>query len=263
MFELTREVRLGINPKAATLAPSDARNGFGASPPLIGLAHYFAVRVTLAGTLDPQSHYLRNIKDIDAQVRERGLPLLAKFLADNSAGAAAQLPAALADVLLPAWPGLLKEVCLMLSPQTSLACLISEKPMVRLSHKFEFCASHRLHNPALSDEDNRKTYGKCNNPQGHGHNYDLEVTIAGLPDPGGVLIGLPLLEQVVLDTVIEPMDHKNLNTEVAAFAEVIPSCENISRVIYHLLKPKIAALQATLASVTVWETSRTWCRYEE
>jgi 6-pyruvoyltetrahydropterin/6-carboxytetrahydropterin synthase len=135
--------------------------------------------------------------------------------------------------------------------------------MVRLSQKFEFSASHRLHNPSLSDDDNRRTFGKCNNPHGHGHNYELQVTLRGTPDDRGVLIYIPAFERVVAETVIDRFDHKNLNLELAEFRDLIPSVENIARVIYRLLKPKFDAQRATLASVTVWETPKTWCEYSE
>ena len=136
--------------------------------------------------------------------------------------------------------------------------------MTRLSQRFEFSASHRLHNPALSDEANRKTYGKCNNPHGHGHNYELQVTLVGTPAADtGLLVDVPAFERVVAETVVERFDHKNLNAELPEFAELIPSVENIARVIYRLLKPKLAAGTTRLASVTVWETPKTWCEYSE
>jgi 6-pyruvoyltetrahydropterin/6-carboxytetrahydropterin synthase len=136
--------------------------------------------------------------------------------------------------------------------------------MTRLSQKFEFAASHRLHNPALSDEQNRQTFGKCNNPHGHGHNYELQVTLIGEPaSNSGLIIDIPVFEQIVADTVINRFDHKNLNLQVEEFASEIPSVENIARAIYRLLKPKLQSLQSQLASVTVWETPKTWCEYSE
>ena len=106
----------------------------------------------------------------------------------------------------------------------------SELPMVRLSQKFEFSATHRLHNPALSDDENCRIFGKCNNPHGHGHNYEVQVTLAG--DAGaktGVLVDVPAFERIVATTVIDRFDHKNLNVEVPEFADLIPSVENIAR----------------------------------
>jgi len=134
--------------------------------------------------------------------------------------------------------------------------------MVRLSQKFEFSAAHRLHNPALSDAENLATFGKCNNPLGHGHNYELQVTVAGDADSAGLLVDVGTLEQVVHERVIRRLDHKHLNLEVPEFARTIPSVENIAAVIYRLLKGHIPA-PATLASVTVWETPKTWCEYAE
>ena len=136
--------------------------------------------------------------------------------------------------------------------------------MVRLSQKFEFSATHRLHNPSLSDEENCETYGKCNNPHGHGHNYEVQVTLAGTPAEGtGLLVDVPTFERTVATTVIDRLDHKNLNVEVPEFRDLIPSVENIARVIYRLLKPKLEAGATRLASVTVWETPKTWCEYSE
>ena len=135
--------------------------------------------------------------------------------------------------------------------------------MVRLSQKFEFSASHRLHSAKLSDEENRKCFGKCNNPNGHGHNYEVQVTLLGQPDDRGSLLDVPTFERTVAETVIDKFDHKNLNVEVGEFAELMPSVENIAMVIYRLLKPKFSDQRARLAAVTVWETPKTWCEYAE
>ena len=135
--------------------------------------------------------------------------------------------------------------------------------MVRLSQKFEFSATHRLHNPAFSDDDNRRTYGKCNNPHGHGHNYEVQVTLRGTPGRTGLLVDVPAFERIVAAAVIDRFDHKNLNVEVPEFREVIPSVENIAMTIYHLLKRPFADTGTSLASVTVWETPKTWCEYAE
>ena len=135
--------------------------------------------------------------------------------------------------------------------------------MVRLSQKFEFSASHRLHSDAMSDEENRKCFGKCNNPNGHGHNYEVQVTLTGQPDNDGMLIDIPSFERVVAGTVIDRFDHKNLNVELPEFRDLIPTVENIAMTIYRLLKPKFADAGAKLSGVTVWETPKTWCEYSE
>jgi len=135
--------------------------------------------------------------------------------------------------------------------------------MVRLSQKFEFDACHRLHNPSLSESENRRVFGKCNNPNGHGHNYEVEVTIAGEPDDNGLLVNIPDFERVVAETVIDHFDHKNLNLDLPEFQALIPSMENVTRVIYSLLKPKLSFPRSRLEAVRVWETPRAWCEYSE
>ena len=133
----------------------------------------------------------------------------------------------------------------------------------RLSQKFEFSASHRLHNPTLSEEENKKSFGKCNHPNGHGHNYEVQVTLKGKPNANGLLVDVPAFEKIVQAYAIEKVDHKNLNLDVEEFKTLIPTVENIAMTIYRLLKNRFTGIGADLASVTVWETPKTWCEYSE
>ncbi len=254
MFRLTREVRFAINDIPDDQLQLPASNSFAGFPSLTGLGRFYRLEVTLQGELDPKSSYLRNIKEIDSAVREKIVP-------QRPCPSASRVFELLEEV----WPGqTLHSVRLWLSPFLSLTQLASESGMyTRLSQKFEFSASHRLHNPALSDEENRSTYGKCNNPTGHGHNYEVQVTLRGKPIPSGLLVDVPAFERIVNESVIEKLDHKNLNVDVPEFRGVIPSVENISRIIYHMVRNRFAGIGAELASVTVWETSKTWCEYSE
>lgn len=112
--------------------------------------------------------------------------------------------------------------------------------MVYLTRKIEFAASHRYDNPAFTPEENRRIFGKCNNPHGHGHNYTLEVTIAGETDPAtGMVLDLKELKELLEREVMHRMDHRHLNYEVAELKGKIPTCENVARVIWDLLDPKI------------------------
>jgi 6-pyruvoyltetrahydropterin/6-carboxytetrahydropterin synthase len=112
--------------------------------------------------------------------------------------------------------------------------------MVTITRKIEFSASHLYHNPAFSAEENRRVFGKCNNPHGHGHNYTLEVTIAGDPDAKtGMVLDLVELKDLLEREVMARMDHRFLNYEVAELKGMIPTCENVSMVIWKLLEPKI------------------------
>jgi 6-pyruvoyltetrahydropterin/6-carboxytetrahydropterin synthase len=263
MFRLTREVRFAINDGAEAEPGGEIHNGYGGFPPSSGLARYFAIQLTLSGDLGVSTHYLQDIKQIDLHVRRRAIPLLAKRIADGQT-AAAPAVAAVYAALQNAWaPAVVDQIKLLLSPRLSVGARASEFPMIRLSEKFEFCAAHRLHNPGLSDQQNRQLFGKCNNAGGHGHNYELQVTLTGLPDASGLVMDIPSFERLVATTVIDRFDHKNLNTEVAEFTELMPTVENIAKVIYGLLKPKFTGQRAKLASVTVWETGKTWCEYAE
>jgi 6-pyruvoyltetrahydropterin/6-carboxytetrahydropterin synthase len=125
--------------------------------------------------------------------------------------------------------------------------------MVYLTRKIEFSASHLYHNPAMSAEENKRVFGKCNNPHGHGHNYSLEVTVAGEPDPvTGMVLDLKELKDILEREIVQRMDHRHLNYEVPELKNLIPTCENISRVIWNLLEPKI--IQGHLFKVRLYET---------
>jgi 6-pyruvoyltetrahydropterin/6-carboxytetrahydropterin synthase len=266
MFRLTREVRFAINRDDGDAAPDKPTNSYAGFPSLRGFGHYLALRVTVSGALDPASQYLINIKSIDSLVRERAIPFLRGKTVPAEVGTPAVVVPELLRRLQPVAPGvLIEDVNLLLSPFLSYGCRASELPMVRLSQKFEFSATHRLHNPKLGDEENNRTYGKCNNPHGHGHNYEVQVTLRGRPNSDGVLVEVPAFERIVAATVIDRFDHKNLNAELAEFRDtgLIPTVENIAMTIYRLLKPKFSDAGAQLASVTVWETPKTWSEYSE
>jgi 6-pyruvoyltetrahydropterin/6-carboxytetrahydropterin synthase len=129
--------------------------------------------------------------------------------------------------------------------------------MVYLTRKIEFSASHLYHNPAFSPEENRRVFGKCNNPGGHGHNYVLEVTIGGEADPKtGMVLDLKELKQILETEIMERMDHRFLNYEVAELAGKIPTCENVATVIWKLLEPQInqKITQGHLHRVRLWES---------
>src|SRR5688572_9995124 len=271
MFRLTREVRFAVNDDGEgghdlqlRLPPANSYAGY---PSLVGYGRFYTLAVTLAGELDPHTGYLRNIKDIDDAVRRHVIPgVRADVLGQKTPRPLTpfEQPIVALGLLQTVLPqSLIESVRLSLSPFLSISCLASEHPMVRLSQKFEFSASHRLHSEKLSEEENQKCFGKCNNPNGHGHNYEVQVTLAGQPDQNGLLVDVPAFERIVAQTVIDKFDHKNLNVEVAEFRELMPSVENIAMVIFGMLKGKFADQRATLAAVTVWETPKTWCEYSE
>jgi 6-pyruvoyltetrahydropterin/6-carboxytetrahydropterin synthase len=270
MFRLTREVRFAINSPASRDPPVKGKpdpqlsakpvNSYAGHPALVGLGRWYALQIALIGPLDEQSNYLCDIKQIDAAVRQRAIPYLADQVEspDATAGTAA---IGIFHALQTGWfPAHLDSIRLSVSPFQHYSVHRGEIDMFRLSQTFEFSATHRLHNPKLSDAENRQTFGKCNNPHGHGHNYRVQVTVASPAAESA--IDVLKLERIVNDAVIEKFDHKNLNVELPEFHALIPSVENIAMTIYRLLKDKLGE-PAKLALVTVWETPKTWCEYSE
>jgi 6-pyruvoyltetrahydropterin/6-carboxytetrahydropterin synthase len=123
-----------------------------------------------------------------------------------------------------------------------------------ITRREEFSASHACLNPALGPEENRALYGEDSNPNGHGHNYVVEVSVEGDPDPvSGMVFDLKRLKAVIRREVIEPFDHRFLNREVAPFDRVVPTTENIAREIWRRLEPELAA-NARLHRVRLYET---------
>jgi 6-pyruvoyltetrahydropterin/6-carboxytetrahydropterin synthase len=125
---------------------------------------------------------------------------------------------------------------------------------ISLTRRYHFSASHRLHTPKLSEAENRRIYGKCSNPYGHGHNYVVEVTLAGPVDPEtGMIANLAELDPFVQREVIEPFDHKFLNEEVPEFRTEVATTENLCREIFRRLKNFPAA---RVEKIRVEETSK-------
>jgi 6-pyruvoyltetrahydropterin/6-carboxytetrahydropterin synthase len=109
--------------------------------------------------------------------------------------------------------------------------------MIRVSRRYHFCASHRLHTAVLDEEANRILYGKCNNPYGHGHNYELDVSALGPIAPRtGRAVDLSVLDALVRRYVVDAFDHRDLNTEFEAFQHAVPTSENLGREICRRLK---------------------------
>jgi len=132
--------------------------------------------------------------------------------------------------------------------------------MIYLTRKCEFSASHYYHNPEFTPEENRRIFGKCNNPHGHGHNYTLEVTVRGEVDPrSGFVVDLKDLKEFLNREVLDVLDHRFLNKEVPEFATEIPTTENLAINIWKRLEPKLRI--ARLHRVRVYETDDLFADY--
>jgi len=131
---------------------------------------------------------------------------------------------------------------------------------VAVFRKEHFNAAHRLHNPALSDAENEAVFGKCNNKNYHGHNYELIVQVTGIPDAiTGYVIDMKVLSDIIKETVLDKFDHKNLNLDTQEFASINPTAENIAIVIYNLLRQKIDAQHHL--KIRLYETERNFVEY--
>lgn len=130
------------------------------------------------------------------------------------------------------------------------------RPKVYVSRRFHFSASHRVYNPAWSDEKNAQVFGPCSNPTGHGHNYELEVVVAGTPDPDtGYVMDIAHLRRLVEEQVIQYLDHRHLNTDVPFLAGQIPSSENLIVAIWERISPHLPP-GVELVELRLWETPR-------
>lgn len=133
--------------------------------------------------------------------------------------------------------------------------------MLKVCRRSTFNAAHRLFRPDWSDEKNDAVYGKCNNPNFHGHNYTLEVWVEGEIDAStGYLIDLKILKTIIQTEIIDRFDHRNLNLDCSEFANLIPTAENIAIVIYEILRNVLDAKYKV--SITLWETENNSVFYD-
>ena len=283
-----REIRFSVGPEPA----GPVHNSWGGWPAAADVAPFLILRGTLQGQPDARTGYICNIKVLDQHLRDHAIRFInanwhmysemAQFSAtlDDAAvsttisrsvlGPRSPLRLTveatlkwLASALEPFAPGSTRWVQweLRLTPYLSYS-ILADDDMIRMTRTFEFSASHRLHVPSMSDEANRRVFGKCNNPNGHGHNYQLEVTIAGdAKGPAGVVFPLVELDRMVKDRVVDRLDHKHLNADCPEFASLNPSVENITQVVWSLLEGQFAP--ARLARVRVWETAKTYAEIGE
>lgn len=265
MIYLSREVRFSVDRDWAGHIEFSrpVTNSWGGWPSAVGLVPYLRLRATISGEPHPRSGYVCNITLLDQLLRERAIPYAAEELARCgwrlSAEHLLQAVHRRIESHAPAGTQLVRlELCS--TPFLRYAVATENPEMVTLTQQFEFSASHRLHVPEWSDEENRRVFGKCNNPRGHGHNYLIEVSVAGAPDAShGAVLPLPAFEQTVKERVIDRLDHKHLNEDTPEFAQVNPSVENIARVVWGMLARRVAP--ARLTAVRVWETPKTWAEY--
>lgn len=266
MVSLSRTVRFALGSAAG-----DGSNGYAGKPAMAGFGAHHELTIRCVGELDPGVGYLIDIQEIDRAVRDVVVPRLER------AREAEEEPL---EALRGAYPALaaalrkpLASMRLRLTPYYSLeiASMANHEAQpdkagsfgaALVRQRFDFAAAHRLNVPGLSDDENRRLFGKCNNLHGHGHNYQVEPCVEV---PPGVKFSLLVLEKLTKEAILDRFDHTHLNLDTVEFGPgprgVNPSVENIARVSYELLAPAIGATGARLRDVTVWETDRTSATY--
>ncbi len=259
---LKRTVRFSLNTDGSTTG----NNTTAGKPSMTTLGRYYELQIAIQGTPDHTTGYLLGIQEIDTLVRNTLLPIItAQINLDPNISPSQLLPklwSTAAAKLIPT----LYAIRWQLTPYHSIEMTNQSRDnnTILLRQTYEFSAAHRLHTPSLTDQQNADFFGKCNNPSGHGHNYTLEPTIrVALEDLTPQL--QVQIEQAVNDTLIDPLDHKFLNTDCPPFDQskegTIPSVEHITTHCYHQLAPALEPLGCTLDQITVWETDRTSATY--
>jgi 6-pyruvoyl-tetrahydropterin synthase len=261
--------------------PVRGGNGLVSAVASSPLSPIVEVAVTCVG-IPSASGYLIDITEIDHACRELVAPILRESLFDElTRGEPADLYAVLrraAHALRSTLSAPLASIEFRPSPyrRASFECAAAsdhtqqrDTPMTGtfiLSETFEFAAAHRLHLASRSDAENRQLFGKCTNPNGHGHNYRIEVavetgTMSAADGDGQRLIDYAVIERVVDAEIMARFDHKHLNVDCPEFANLNPSVEHIAMVCHGILAPRFAEAGGRLRWVEVWETGKTSCRY--
>ena len=242
------------------LSPEDNRALFGKWASRYNHGHNYVLWVRARGPVDPATGMVVNIKWIDDVLQERVVRQLDQRSLND------EVPAL--KGVSPSLENLIQFFRLVLAdlPGADLAGLRLEETddlraewsapseMLTLTRTYEFAAAHRLHAAGLSEEENIRLYGKCHHPAGHGHNYVLEVSVRGVPDPtNGMVCRIEDLDDVVSQHVLSRYDHKNLDVDIDELRGRPSTSENVAAAIFDLLAPRVPA---QLAKVTLYETAR-------
>lgn len=230
---------------------------------MAGLGAFYELQVRCSGVPDPTTGYLMNIRSVDDAVRQLALPVIEQAFRRGDGRSAESLLPSIITAIAPALNDSVTSIRWWLTPYHSLAMRADAQDRVLITQQFEFAAAHRLSSSALDEQQNRATFGKCNNVHGHGHNYRVETAVSRPLNgaAGRQILDLAELERLVDETIIQRFDHKHLNLDTAEFSKLNPSVEHIAKVCYDLLRGPIERAGGRLEHVTLWETAKTSCTY--
>jgi 6-pyruvoyltetrahydropterin/6-carboxytetrahydropterin synthase len=245
---LTKRLEFSASHRYHNPAWSDERNRkvFGRCNNLHGHGHNYLLEVTIQGAVDHETGMVVNLYDVKQVLQAVIEEFDHKDLHRDTALFQDRIPTT-ENISVVLWDKIAEKTQVF---RLSRIRLFEEEdlyvdyegryrgdvPEVALTRRYQFSAAHRLHSPTLSEEDNRKVFGKCNNPNGHGHNYIVEVTIRGSVNPDtGMITDLDLLDRVVDERVIQRFDHQHLNYD-KAFTETVTTGENLVVLLWDLLE---------------------------
>ena len=231
-----------------------------------GHGHDYICEATVKGSINSSTGIVVNLADVKQLLRTVVTPLDMTHLNDNGDLFQGQEPTterltrALWHRLVPMLTQCELARLNIYESRTRSIEYIGDDTMIYVTRRVEFNAAHRLHSQVLSDEENARIFGKCNNPNGHGHNYELEVTVCGTLDKRtGMVIDMALLDELIQREVVDRYDHKNLNMDLEEFREVNPTSEEFARVIWNRLSPHFT--QPTLYKIRLVETANNSFEY--
>lgn len=237
---------------------------FGKCTSRYGHGHNYTLDVTIKGTPDPITGMVMNLTDLKAIVGEVLEGFDHKHLNEDTPYFTDRIPTTenivrvLWGLIAPQLPAVATLARLRLYEMSDLWAEYAGEDEASFTRTYGFAAAHRLHAPALSDAENRAIYGKCNNPNGHGHNYTLEVTVQGdIDEATGMVIDLVAMDRIVHD-ILDQLDHKHLDREVADFADRASTAENIVISLWDALAPRF---DGRLAHLKLWETKKNIVEY--
>jgi len=271
-IRLHRRVDFEASHRLAARGASEAVNRarYGREADLHG--HNWSVVVGVEGRVDPATGMVVNIADVDEQLRVQIVDELDHRRLDIDHPHFQRTPATAENVAVRCYRRLslpfdgvavrrveVREGTLLTAVHTGQTLEGQDTHMVDVTRAYEFSASHRLHSDALSQEENRELYGKCNNESGHGHDYRVEVTVRGpVQHDTGTVVDIPWLDELARRQVVDRMDYRHLNTDVPELDGAPPTTENLARVVFDLLAAGFSDVSARLLRVRIYETPKSW-----
>lgn len=264
MHTLSRQIRFTIDPFEAGQA--EGYNSYASKPSGQGMGFYFALWVDLSSQLTPGTGFVVNVSEIDKVVRSKVIPIFQETIQSFTELKKTPFLWDIVCLLRRCWPVVqgefgditLVRLRLELNPYRQLTVHSETDEMFTYSEKFEFAAMHQLWNDAFDEATNYEKFGKCANPNGHGHNYVLQVQVQNqIEGVSGSWISE--YQKVIKEEFLDFVDHKNLNKDVPEFQTLNPTVENLAFLAWQKLEGKLK--NAKLSKVTVWENDRTFCSF--